>query len=220
MIIPGELLWQSVKNALVYSVGKSLIGGTNIQMHLDRLTFTTSDNFVGVQSVAPGSSRPGSVFSTWITHESLKKFEGWLRDKQSEDLEVMLTTDPAEEEVLQVAYTDSRAKELGLGMGEVLIWLPVIPTPNPEWWEMFRSIFDSISERPVLTEPFEVAPARLQKLNLLEPKNQYPVSLKSFMVNTTRVVGLRYGPNTQLVLMPLDRVALEEAFPNLEEVVW
>lgn len=203
MRVDAKQLWQAVKNATLFSKPKGFSGGaTKFEADLQslRLIVSTSDDFIGV--------------STSVDYENTEHGEFYLDHKALKDLEVALRTAEGNVE-LSVVGDELHVDPLAFST-------KLVDCPNPEWWEMFEEIVvGGVNGTPTRETVWEVSPARLQKLSLLEPKGKYPLSVKNTEILGSSFVALRYGPDCIVVIKPLSRQALEDAF--LEEtgaVVW
>lgn len=198
----AKCLWQAVKNASVYSVAKSFAGGVEVSGEDGTLSFRTCDNYVAITtSVRVYDSESVDLY---LSHKAINDLEKALRGLEGE-VELFVN----EQGVTVVSQ------------GVAIFDFELIPCPNNDYWEMLNEVIGETGKMSWPTnDPFEIGGARLAKLSLLEPKNQYPLSHCAFDVAGTRVVGFKYGPATTVVVMPLDREKLGETYDNLGEVTW
>ena len=85
---------------------------------------------------------------------------------------------------------------------------------------MFDFIMGHVNAFDVPADPWALDPQRLSKMNLLEPKAEFPLALSMCEVREEKFVAFKYGPSTYGMIKPLSREALKEAYDNLDEVLW
>lgn len=216
MRVDSSLLWQAVKNVSTFSRKDGWAGGVRVESTVSgNLTLTTSDDFVGIKAVVTLLEYEG-LQEFYLSHESIRELEKWLRDR-NEEIECMLTEDPTDRKVFQLDAVS--AEELH---PESLHWAEVIDCPSEEWWSMFEYILHEASLRQHTPGPsWEIDPARLSKLSLLEPKAKFPVSWKSVVIDNRQIEAFKYGPDTYGVIMTLNREELEKVYKDrISEVLW
>lgn len=210
MKIDAQALWRAVKNVSLFSREKGWAQATKFSSNpaTARLELTTSDDFVGIRSQVDwsGIEVPDSFY---LSHKDLKELEKFLREKSGE-VELHL-------------FADEQTMELR--MEEVAVYyVDLKECPDQEWWEMFEEVmlYTNPDQRDTAMEfGFALDPARLSKMNLLEPKGEYPLALNFREVHGNRFVAFKYGPNTAGMISPLRREALEEAYGDkIGEVLW
>lgn len=214
MRVDAKLLWQAVKNVAVYSRKDGWAGAVKVEITTNTLRFTTSDDFVGITSlvimIAEGL---GQQTEFYLSHDSIKELEKWLRDLTGEvGVRVNDSGDmgPEHERVVQFEVSDDDKCFVG----------PIIDCPANDWWEMFTYVMDHVNAFPEPSAPWALDPARLSKMNLLEPKAEFPLALSNCQINENKFVAFKYGPNTFGMIKPLEREALEKVYDDISEVLW
>jgi hypothetical protein len=89
---------------------------------------------------------------------------------------------------------------------------------EPEWWDGFEYALDNLGSIPEALPTWEVNPERLALLNRLEPKGQYPLSVRSCSIHGEPLLAWKYGPRTAGLIVPLDRAEME--LEDAEVVLW
>lgn len=202
MKIDAQLLWQAVKNVSVFSRKDGWAGGVHVERHHDgTLRFRTSDDFVGIESrIHVGTESQVQPF--YLYHESVKELEKSLRDKKGE-LHISIG---GADGVLTVG-SEFSTKTMGC--------------PDEGWWNMFTYVMDHVYAFPQSAHDWSLDPQRLSKMNLLEPKAEYPLSLGHCDLGGDQYIAFKYGPSTHGMIKPLNREKLKEAYGDkLSEVVW
>ncbi len=215
MKVDAKELWQSIKNVSIFSREKGWAGGaTKFSTNaLRELSLATSDDFVGIRSKVELNDLGGRE-EFYLSHKSLKELEKWLRDKDGE-VEVKM----ALEECIGFYFEGDTGHTPPDSWREI----DTIECPDPEWWGMFDNLMMDAGKHVENLPPWAFDPARLSKMNLLEPKAEYPLALAGCIIEGygDYFVAFKYGPNTQGVLSPLRMDALKEAYGDkIDEVVW
>jgi hypothetical protein len=213
MKVDAKLLWQAVKNVSVYSRKDGWAGAVKVDIDDSRVSLTTSDDFVGITSVIPFDSHPRGRDTFWLSHDSVKELEKYLRDLTGE---------------VGVRVNDSgnmgrgydRVIQFEVGDDDKCFVGPAIGCPNEEWWGMFEYVMDHVNAFPVAADSWALDPARLSKMNLLEPKAEYPLALSNCEIDGERFVAFKYGSNTFGMIKPLDVEKLREVYDRIEDVLW